>query len=100
MSGQSKNTEQQVQIKATDDKLKGEYANLMRVHHTKEEFVMDFVNLFEQQGMLNARIIVSPGHMKRMIAALTENIAKYESRYGGVEPSEAPTHKIGFESKA
>lgn len=91
--------ELQVQIKATDDKLKGEYANLMRVHHTKEEFVMDFVNLFEQQGMLNARIIVSPGHMKRMIAALAENIARYEARYGGVEPSEAPSQRIGFEVK-
>ncbi len=99
MEKQPQSSEQSVQIKASDEKLKGEYANLMRVHHTKEEFVMDFINLFEQFGTLNARIIVSPGHMKRMITALAENIARYETHFGSVEPSEAPSHKIGFESK-
>lgn len=85
-----------IQVKASDDKLKGEYANIMRVHHTREEFLLDFLNIFEQQGTLNARIIVSPGHMKRMLAALADNLTKYEAHFGTVSAAEAPTQKIGF----
>ncbi len=89
----------QIQIKATDDKLKGEYANVMRVHHTKEEFVLDYMNVFESHGTLNARIIVSPSHLKRMLGALQENLNKYESQFGTLFPSEIPANKIGFEAK-
>jgi hypothetical protein len=87
----------QIQIKATDEKLKGEYANLMQVLHTKEEFVLDFLNVFPPTGTLNARVIVSPGHMKRMIVALTENMKRYESQFGSVTPSDAPQNPIGFQ---
>lgn len=87
----------QVQIKATDEKLKGEYANVMQVLHTKEEFVLDFLNIFPPTGTLNARVIVSPGHFKRMLAAMSENLAKYESQFGDVKPSDAPQSPIGFQ---
>lgn len=89
----------QIQIKATDEKLKGEYANVMQVMHTKEEFLLDFLNVFPRSGTLNARIIVSPSHFKRMVAAMSENLGKYEAQFGNVEASEAPTNKIGFEAK-
>lgn len=88
---------QTIQIKADDDTLRGTYANVMRVQHTKEEFVLDFLGIFEQQGTLNARIIVSPGHMKRMLGAITENLAKYESQFGTVEVATVPENKIGFQ---
>lgn len=91
--------QQQIQIKATDEKLKGDYANVMQVLHTKEEFVLDFLNIFPPTGTLNARIIVSPGHFKRMVAAMTENLKKYEEQFGKVEPSEAPKNSIGFAAK-
>lgn len=94
---ESKNQSQQIQIKATDEKMKGEYANLMQVLHTKEEFVLDFLNVFPPSGTLNARIIVSPGHFKRMLAAMQENLSKYETQFGNVMASDAPTNKIGFE---
>lgn len=87
----------QVQVKATDEKLKGEYSNTMQVLHTKEEFVLDFLNIFPPTGTLNARVIVSPGHFKRMLAALQENLGKYEAQFGSVAPSEGPTNKIGFQ---
>jgi hypothetical protein len=90
---------QQIQVKASDNMLKGEYANGMQILHTKEEFVLDFLNIFPPTGTLNARIIVSPGHLKRMIAAITENLAKYEAQFGSVAPSDKPTGKIGFEVK-
>lgn len=87
---------QQIQIKASDEKLKGEYANTMQVMHTKEEFVIDFLNVFPPSGTLNARIIVSPGHFKRILLAMQENLKKYESGFGEVAPSDAPKTRIGF----
>lgn len=88
-------SQQQVQIKATDERLKGEYSNVMQILHTKEEFVLDYLNVFPPTGTLNARIIVSPGHFKRMLKAMQENLSKYENSFGKVEASDAP-EPIGF----
>lgn len=85
----------QVQIKATDEKLKGEYSNVMQILHTKEEFVLDYLNVFPPTGTLNARIIVSPSHFKRMLKAMQENLEKYEGSFGKIEASEA-SEAIGF----
>jgi hypothetical protein len=71
-------------------------ASMMQVLHTKEEFVLDFLNVFPPTGTLNARIIVSPSHFKRMVQAMQENLKKYESGFGEVEPSDAPKTRIGF----
>lgn len=89
--------QQQVQIKATDEKLKGEYSNMMQIMHTKEEFVMDFLNVFPPTGTLNSRIIVSPGHFKRMVKAMDENLKKYEASNGAIAESDAP-QPIGFQA--
>ena len=79
--------------------MRGVYANMANILHTKEEFVIDFMNIFPPTGTLNARIILSPGHMKRMVAAMTENLKKYEDQFGLVRASEAPSNSIGFQSK-
>lgn len=90
--------QQQIQIKATDEKLKGEYSNVMQILHTKEEFVLDFLNIFPPTGTLNSRVILSPGHFKRMIKAMEENLKKYEDQHGKIQESEAPQQNIGFQA--
>lgn len=91
---------QQVNIKATDDKLRGEYSNVMQILHTKEEFVLDFLNVFPPTGTLNSRVIVSPGHFKRMMKAMKENLKKYEDQFGKIEESDAPqSGEIGFRDR-
>jgi hypothetical protein len=93
------NQQQQIQVKADDSVLKGAYANNMQVAHTKEEFIVDFMNLFPPVATLNARIIVSPGHMKRMLAALTENMRLYEQNHGAIEAAVAPSEQeVGFKT--
>lgn len=87
----------QIQIKATDEVLKGVYSNAMQVLHTKQEFVLDFMNMFPPTGTLNARVIVSPAHLKQIIAVLAENLSKYETSFGKVEASETPSNVIGFQ---
>ena len=87
----------QIQIKAKDDDLKGVYSNLMIIGHTKEEFCLDFVNTFNPP-ILTSRVLMSPGHIKRMIKALEVNIKKYEEQFGEIEVTkepEAPT--LGFQ---
>lgn len=55
----------EIQIKAEDKILKGVYANVMYIAHTKEEFVLDFLNIFPPQRNLVSRIFTSPGHIKK-----------------------------------
>lgn len=92
--------QQQVQIKIDDATMKGLYANMMSVAHSKEEFVLDFINLYPHQraGVVNARIIVSPGHMKRIVNALKENLEKYEKGFGTIATADAPGSEVGFKT--
>jgi len=92
-------SDHQIRIKATDERLKGEYANLMQILHTKEEFVLDFLNVFPPSGTLNSRIIVSPAHFKRMLGAMAENLSRYEARFGSLSPAEEPKAPIGFRER-
>ncbi len=72
----------------------GVYSNNMVVTHTKEEFILDFLMVVPPAGTVTARVIVSPGHMKRILAALQENISKYESAFGTIQIAEEPKGKI------
>ncbi len=91
------NQKQQIQIKASDEDLKGKYANMMQIIHTKEEFVLDFLSVFPPTGTLNSRVVLSPGHFKRMIKAMEENLKKYEEKFGKVTEAEKKENPIGFE---
>jgi hypothetical protein len=75
-------------IKITDEELKGRYSNLLRITHTREEFILDFINVVPPQGVVTSRIVASPGHLKRIISALTKNLQLYEEHFG--EIAEAP----------
>ena len=87
---------QQIQIKAKEDDLKGVYSNLMIVSHTKEEIFLDFINSFNPPT-LTARVLMSPGHLKRMTQALTINMKKYEEQFGQVEAAKEPEAPLGFQ---
>lgn len=87
---------QQIKIKAKDEELKGAYSNLMQVSHMKEEFILDFFLAAPPQGILASRVIISPGHLKRMIKALQENVSRYEEKFGKIEEAAAPETPLGF----
>lgn len=89
----------ELKIKAKDDDLKGAYSNLMQIFHTKDEFILDFFLASPPQGVLASRVIMSPGHLKRMIKALQENIGKYEQKFGKIKETAAPEAEIGFKTE-
>ena len=82
MSEQAKPQGQSLNIKIDDEELKGRYANLVRISHTREEFILDFINMVPPQGAVTARVITSPGHLKRLVKALNTNLEAYEKQYG------------------
>lgn len=84
------------EIKIQDNFPGGEYANAMQVSHSKEEFVLTFMNILPPSGRVCSKIITNPAHMKRMIAALKENLEKYENNFGKIEEAAAPEKELGF----
>ena len=90
------NEQQKVQIRAKDDDLKGAYSNMAQIMHTQEEFILDFFNIAGQQGVLSSRVILSPGHLKRLVQALQKNIELYEKNFGNISPAEEPKQSVGF----
>jgi hypothetical protein len=91
---------QQVQIKADERELLGQYSNLVVVHHNAEEFTLNFVYVFPTlpQGKLVASLIMSPRHAKRLLRALEENISRYEAQFGTLPegPGPGPEPNVGF----
>ena len=89
----------QLQIKADEKELLGQYSNLAMIHHNGDEFTMNFIYVFPNvpQGKLVSSIILSPSHAKRLLHALTENIARYESQFGPIrEIHGGPEPTVGF----
>lgn len=90
--------EDRKEIKVTfpPEKHGGVYANNMMVAHTGEEFIMDFIMVAPPEGAVTARVIVSPGHMKRILAAIKDNLGKYEEQYGPIAETKGSGGGVGF----
>src|SRR5271155_4259250 len=92
--------QQQVQIKADEKELLGQYANLVVIHHNAEEFTLNFVYMYPTmpQGKLVASLIVNPAHAKRLVRALQENVSRYEAQFGPLPEGSgpAPDPNVGF----
>ncbi|MCK4600157.1 DUF3467 domain-containing protein [Candidatus Bipolaricaulota bacterium] len=84
-------TDRQMRITADNDTRRGTYSNLALISHRKEEFVIDFLFVDPQtqtpkadQALLTSRVILNPGHMKRLFQAVGENIQRYEKNFGKI----------------
>ncbi len=78
-------------VKIGDEELKGRYSNLLRITHTREEFILDFINAVPPQAVVTARIVASPGHLKRILRALEENLRRYEEAHGEIREAPEPS---------
>jgi len=75
-----------LQVQVDDETAKGKYANLAAIAHGENEFIIDFMFAppGHPQAKVHSRIISSPGHTKRFLNALADNIRRYESRFGPI----------------
>ena len=91
MNSDRQKSEQELSISLSEDVARGIYSNLALISHSSNELVIDYLSLLP--GMNNkasvvSRIIMTPEHAKRLLAALHDNIMKYESTYGKIEIKE------------
>ena len=78
--------QQQLQIELTPDVAEGEYSNLVMIAHSPEEFILDFIRVMPgvPKARVKSRIVVTPGHAKRLLAALADNVQRYEAQHGDI----------------
>ena len=78
---------QQINIELDEKISSGEYANFVVVTHSPAEFVMDFTRLLPgvPKAKVHSRIIMAPQHAKAYLAALNDNIKKFESKHGEIK---------------
>jgi hypothetical protein len=94
----SNGQQQEIKVNFPPHLQGGVYSNNMVVSHTKEEFIMDFMMVAPPVGTVMSRVIISPGHVKRMISALQDNVQKYEARFGTIQAAEELKGNIGFQA--
>jgi hypothetical protein len=77
----------QISIELNEEIAQGTYSNLAVITHSASEFVIDFVRIMPgiPKAQVKSRIILTPEHAKRLIAALEDNIAKYEAVHGAIK---------------
>jgi hypothetical protein len=88
---EGKPAQPQLQIQLPPEIAQGAYVNLTLVNHTETEFVFDFIFVqpLEPRATVRARVISSPKHAKRLLNALSDNVARYEERWGVVDVGDA-----------
>jgi len=87
----NQNQENQLQIEVKPEVSKGVYSNLAAITHSGTEFVIDFVSMMPAmpKAEVVSRIVMAPEHAKRLLAALSENVQKYERTFGEISFKQA-----------
>jgi len=86
MNDQTKKPVQQINIELDETVAGGEYSNFVVVTHSVAEFIMDFTRLLPgvPKAKVHSRIIMAPPHAKAFMAALRDNIQKFEAKNGEI----------------
>ena len=76
--------EQKIDINLPEDVAQGIYSNIAIISHSTSEFIVDFVSMLPgvKKGSVRSRIIMTPQNAKRLLAALSDNVAKFEEQNG------------------
>ncbi len=86
-----------IEIKVDEGVASGVFANFANISHSAEEYIIDFLFVNPTPppgfGKVVSRVIMTPGHAKRILMALTDNIRNYEEKFGEIKISSAPEGK-------
>jgi uncharacterized protein DUF3467 len=82
----------QLQLEIDPVTANGMFVNMAMVNHTETEFTLDLVYVQPQapKATVRARVITTPKHMKRLLLAIQDNVAKYEARFGTLDLGDTP----------
>lgn len=93
MNDKTNNQQQGLQIELPQTVAQGEYANFAVITHSSSDFVIDFARVLPgvPKAQVKSRVILAPEHAKRLLAALQENIMRYEREFGPIKiPNQEP----------
>jgi hypothetical protein len=87
MSEEPNMPEGQLNIELSEEIAEGIYSNLAIITHSNSEFVVDFIKMMPgvPKAKVKSRIVLTPQHAKRLMAALKDNIAKFEAAHGSIK---------------
>src|SRR5512140_1960210 len=82
----------QLQIEIDPATANGVFVNMALVNHNDTELTRDLIHIQPQaaKAVVPARAITTPKHMKRLLAAIQDNITRYEARFGTIDLGDAP----------
>ena len=88
----------QLNIELSEEIADGIYSNLAIITHSNSEFVIDFVKVMPgvPKAKVKSRILLTPQHAKRLMAALADNIGKFESVHGTIKQTESVGIPMNF----
>lgn len=89
----------QINIELSEEVAEGIFSNLAIITHSNTEFVLDFIRVMPgvPKARVKSRIILTPEHAKRLLAAMQENVEKFEAVNGHIKtPEEHPSFPFGF----
>ena len=88
---QGKAGQNQLNIELSEEVADGIYSNLAIITHSNSEFVIDFIKVMPgiPKAKVKSRIVLTPQHARRLMKALNDNLAKYESVHGTIQETEA-----------
>ncbi len=95
---QNQNQQPAINIEISEEISEGIYSNLAIISHSNAEFVVDFIRLMPNvpKAKVKARIIITPQHAKRLLAALKDNVQKYELQFGKIDDEQPPFPPMNF----
>lgn len=86
----------QINVELGEKEAEGIYSNFVVIGHSLSEFVLDFARVLPgtPKSKIFARIVMTPPNVRGLLAALEDNVRKYEAQFGKI-----PTMGPGGESK-
>ena len=78
----------ELKIEITPEVAAGHYSNLAVISHSPNEFFVDFIAMAPNmpQAKVQSLIIMTPENAKNLMAALADNLRKYEATFGEIKP--------------
>lgn len=91
----------QINVELGEKEAEGIYSNFVVIGHSLSEFVLDFARVLPgtPKSKIFARIVMTPPNVRGLLAALEDNVKKYENQFGKIPTMNPEGNKgIGFTS--
>ena len=90
MEQQNFNNDGSIDVELSEEIAEGIYANLAMIAHSNSEFVLDFIRIMPgvPKAKVKSRVVLTPEHAVRFLAALQENVQRFEGSFGPIKETQ------------